>query len=105
MANKVQIKKDDFVEVIAGKEKGKKGKILKVFPKKNYVIIEKINFIKRHTRPSQEQKGGILEKEGHIHISNVMLFCRKCNLPVRIGKMELQDGKKTRVCRKCGEVV
>ena len=100
------LKKNDLVMVISGKEKGKSGRILRVFPQKNRVLIEKINFVKRHTRPSgQMRQGGILEKEAHIHISNVMIVCEKCNLPIRFGKKILDDGKKVRVCKKCGEVL
>ncbi|MBW1971342.1 MAG: 50S ribosomal protein L24 [Deltaproteobacteria bacterium] len=100
------IKVNDLVMVVSGKERGKSGRILKVFPKKNRVIVEKINFIKRHTRPgSASRQGGILEKEGTIHISNVMILCDKCNRPVRVGHLTLEDGKKVRVCKRCGEVI
>jgi len=100
------LKKNDLVMVISGKEKGKSGRILRVFPQKKRVLIEKINFVKRHTRPSgQMRQGGILEKEAPIHISNVMIVCEKCNLPIRFGKKILDDGKKVRVCKKCGEVL
>ncbi|MFH1624877.1 MAG: 50S ribosomal protein L24 [Pseudomonadota bacterium] len=102
---KFHIKKDDAVMVIAGKEKGKTGKILKVIPEKNRAIIEKVNLIKRHTRPSQTSKGGILEREGSIHLSNVMVQCKKCNSPVRTRKKILDDGKKVRVCSKCEEIL
>lgn len=100
------IKKDDVVKVIAGKEKGKTGKVLKVLGKKNRVIIEKINFVKRHARPSaQHRQGGIIEKEAPVHTSNVMLLCSKCNRPVRLGRKLLEDAKKVRVCKACGEVI
>ena len=106
MPAKLHIKKNDQVKVIAGKEKGKTGKILTVMPKKGCVIIEKINFVKRHTRPSgQARQGGILEKEAPIHISNVMVVCNKCNSPVRVGQKALEDGKKARYCKKCGELL
>jgi len=101
---KFHVKKDDQVEVIAGKEKGRKGKILKVIPEKNRIIVEKVNLIKRHTRASQTSKGGIVEKEGSIHISNVMIVCKKCSSPVRTRKKVLDDGGKVRVCIKCGEI-
>jgi len=92
--------------VIAGKDKGKSGKVLSVLSKKNRVIVEKVNFIKRHTRPSAKQRqGGIIEREGPINISNVMLICTKCNKPSRIGKKYLKDDKKVRVCKKCGEIL
>jgi large subunit ribosomal protein L24 len=102
---KYSIKKDDNVMVIAGKEVGKTGKVVKIVTKKNRLVVEKINIIKRHARPSRTHKGGIIEKEGSIHISNVMLMCDKCNKPVRVGKRTLEDGKKVRVCRSCGEVL
>jgi large subunit ribosomal protein L24 len=103
---KFHVKKNDLVRVIAGKDKGKSGKILSVLPKKNRVIVEKVNFIKRHTRPSNTQRqGGIIEREGPIEISNVMLVCTKCNQPSRIRKTFLEDDKKVRVCKKCGEIL
>ena len=106
MPAKLHIKKNDQVKVIAGKEKGKTGKILTVMPKKGCVIIQKVNFVKRHTRPSgQARQGGILEKEAPIHISNVMVVCNKCNSPVRVGQKALEDGKKARYCKKCGELL
>jgi len=103
---KHHVKKNDFVMVVAGKEKGKKGKVLNVLSKKNRIIVEKVNFIKRHSRPSaKNRQGGIVEREGTIHISNVMIVCSKCNKSTRIGKKSLQDGKKVRICRKCGEIL
>jgi large subunit ribosomal protein L24 len=85
IVQKFHIKKNDLVMVVNGKESGKSGRILKVLPEKGKVIIEKINFIKRHARPHGKQRqGGILEKEAPLHISNVMLLCEKCNKPVRI---------------------
>jgi large subunit ribosomal protein L24 len=106
MPVKIHVKKDDQVMVIAGKEKGKTGKILSVLPKKESVLVEKVNFVKRHTRPSgKTRQGGILEKEAPIHASNVMIVCTKCNSPVRVGRKILEDGKKARYCRKCGEFI
>jgi large subunit ribosomal protein L24 len=106
MRGKFSLKKNDLVMVISGKERGKSGRVLKVFPRRNRVLIEKINFIKRHTRASgQTKQGGIVEKEAPIHISNVMVVCEKCNLPIRIGKKILDDGKKVRACKKCGELL
>ena len=100
------VKKNDLVTVIAGKEKGKTGKILTVLRKKNRVIVEKVNFIKRHTRPSaKNRQGGIVEREGTIHISNVMIVCSKCNKSTRIRKKFLDDDKKVRICKKCGEIL
>ena len=103
---KIELKKDDKVKVIAGKDKGKIGKILKVNQKKNRVLVENINMIKRHSRPSaQNRQGGIVEREAAIHWSNVMLMCNKCMSPVRIKTQILEDGKKKRVCRKCDEFI
>jgi len=100
------VRKDDFVEVITGKDKGKRGKVLRVHTDEGRLVVEKIHMIKRHMRPSRlTQQGGIIEREGKIHASNVMLVCTRCDRPVRIGKKYLDDGKKVRICRKCGDVV
>ena len=100
------IKKDDRVMVITGKEKGKVGKVLKTLPKKDRVIVEKVNMIKRHTRPGgKAAQGGIIEKEGSMAVSAVMLVCPKCTDPVRIGRKVLEDGRGVRFCRKCGEIL
>ena len=96
------IKKDDKVKVLAGKDKGKIGKVLSLKRKNDRILVEKINFVKRHARPSAKHKqGGIIESEAPIHWSNVMLMCNKCVKPVRIKMKRLEDGKKIRVCRKC----
>lgn len=101
-----RIKKDDKVKVIAGKEKGKMGKVLKVLLGKKRLIIENVNFVKRHTKPSgQTRQGGIIEKEAAVHWSNVMLVCNKCINSVRIKMQRLEDGSMVRVCKKCGEVI
>jgi len=98
------IKKSDKVIVLAGKELGKIGTVLKVDSEKQRVIVEKVNMIKRHSRPSAKTgQGGIVEKEGPLHISNVMIVCDKCTEPTRVGKRVLEDGSRVRVCRKCGE--
>lgn len=100
------IKKDDFVRVIAGKDRGKQGRVLRVFPNEGRVTVERLNMIKRHTRPvRQTQPGGIIEREGKIHLSNVMLICTRCGRGVRVGHQRLEDGKKVRVCRRCGEIL
>ena len=104
--NKCHIKKDDKVKVLSGKDKGKIGKVLSLKRKKDRILIEKINFVKKHARPSAKHKqGGIIESEAPIHWSNVMLMCNKCVKPVRIKMKRLEDGKKIRVCRKCGEII
>lgn len=103
---KCHIKKDDKVKVIAGKDKGKIGKVLKVDRKNQRILVENTNTVKRHTRPSaQNRQGGIIESEAPLHISNVMLLCNKCVKPARIKMQRLDDGKKVRVCRKCNEQI
>jgi large subunit ribosomal protein L24 len=103
--SRFHIKKNDLVMVIHGREKGKSGRVLRVLPEKEKILIEKINFVKRHSRPhGQQRRGGIIEKEAPLHISNVMLLCEKCNKPVRIGHRVVEGGKKVRACRKCGEI-
>jgi large subunit ribosomal protein L24 len=100
------VRRDDFVEVITGKDKGRRGKVLRVHTDEGRLVVEKIHMIKRHMRPSRlTQQGGIIEREGKIHVSNVMLVCTRCDRAVRVGKKLLEDGKKVRVCRRCGEVV
>ncbi len=100
------IKNDDKVRIIAGKEKGKIGKVLRVLRDKERVIVENVNFVKRHTRPGgKTPRGGILEKEASIHWSNVMLMCDKCINPIRIKRQRLEDGSKVRMCGKCGEII
>jgi large subunit ribosomal protein L24 len=103
---KCNIKKDDKVKVITGKDGGKIGKVLTVNRKKQRLLIENVNIIKKHTRPTaQKRQGGIVETEAPIHWSNVMLVCNKCVKPVRIKMQQLEDGKKVRVCRKCNEQI
>lgn len=99
------IKKGDIVQVLTGKEKGKTGKVLNILKKKNRVVVEKLNLIKKHQRPDGKGKGGIVEKEGSIHLSNVVLFCSKCNSGVRAGFKILEDGEKVRFCKKCNETM
>lgn len=98
-------KKGDMVKVISGKDKGKTGKILKTIPDKDRIVIEKINFIKKHKKPDQKSKGGVVEKEGSIHVSQVGLLCNKCNTAVRVRNKVLEDGKKVRICSKCSDVI
>ena len=106
MKNKCQIKIDDKVKVVTGKDKGKIGKVLKVIRKNNRIIIESINMVKRHAKPNaSNRQGGILDKEAPIHRSNVMLMCNKCLMPVRIQMKRLENEKKVRTCRKCGEII
>jgi large subunit ribosomal protein L24 len=100
----MKIKKDDIVKVISGNYRGKTGKVLKVLPVRNRAIVEGINFVKRHSRPTQTNpQGGIIEREATIHLSNLMLVVN--NTPTRVGYTKLEDGKKVRVARKTGETV
>ncbi len=101
----MHVRKGDTVVVIAGKEKGKRGRVLRILADKERVVVERVNMVKRHTKPSQKHPhGGIIGKEGSIHLSNVRLWCPKCEGPRRTGTRVREDGKKQRICRKCGEV-
>ena len=100
------VRKGDTVVVVAGKERGKRGRVLRVIPEKNRVVVERINMIKKHQRPTQKlRQGGIIEREGAIHLSNVMLVDPTSDKPTRIGMRALADGKKVRVARKSGEII
>ena len=102
----MKIRKNDTVLVIAGKDKGKKGKVRFAHPKDEQVLIEGINFIKRHTRATgQVKQAGIIEREEPVRVSDVMLLCSKCNRPTRVGFRFLEGGKKVRICRACHEVI
>jgi len=102
----VKIRKNDTVLVIAGKDRGKKGKVRFAYPKDERVLVEGVNFIKRHMRAvRQARQAGIIEREAPINVSDVMLLCSKCNRPTRVGFHFLADGRKTRICRSCGEVI
>ena len=102
----MNIRKNDTVLTIAGKDKGKKGRVRFAYPKDKQVVVEGINFIKRHTRATGAvRQAGIIEREAPIHISNVMLLCNKCNHPTRVGFRSLADGRRVRFCRSCNEVI
>ena len=102
----MKIRKNDTVLVITGKDKGKKGKVRFAYPKDKRVLVEGINFIKKHSRArGRVRQAGIIDLEAPIHVSNVMLLCDKCNHPVRIGSRFLEDGRKVRTCRSCHEVI
>ncbi|MGD0231735.1 MAG: 50S ribosomal protein L24 [Syntrophorhabdales bacterium] len=105
MEKAYHVRKNDTVMVMTGKDKGKTGKVLRINRKNDRIIVEKVNIIKRHVRPSQKTKGGIMERESAIHVSNVMIYCDKCGKAVRVGTRILEDGKKSRYCRKCDEVL
>lgn len=102
----LRVKKGDRVLLITGRDKGKSGKVLKVFPARDKLLVEGLNQVKRHIRPTKSgQPSGIIEKEAPIHISNVMLICPSCNRPTRIKASFLKDGTKIRTCSKCHEQV
>jgi large subunit ribosomal protein L24 len=102
----MKIQKNDNVLIIAGKDRGKKGKVRKAMPDKDKVIVEGFNMIKRHSKTKgKTRQAGIIELEAPIHISNVMIICNKCNKPARVGYRSLEDGKKARYCRSCSEII
>ena len=106
VTNKLHVKKGDTVVVLTGKDKGKTGKVIEALPKKTKVVVEGVNKVKRHTKPSQKMpQGGILVKEAPVHASNVMLVCPACSKNTRIKKQALASGNMVRVCKKCGEVI
>ena len=99
----MHVRRGDTIAVIAGKEKGKRGKVLRILNKKDRVVIERLMMVKRHTKPSQKNpQGGILEKEGSLHVSNVALWCEKCAAPRKAGVKINEAGGKVRVCKRCG---
>ncbi|MCK4911796.1 MAG: 50S ribosomal protein L24 [Thermodesulfovibrionales bacterium] len=100
------IKKEDTVVVLTGKEQGKRGRVIAIFPKKGRLLVERVNMIKKHMKPNQQYKqGGIIEMEASLESSNVMLVCPKCDTPTRVGNQMLEDGRKIRACKKCKEVM
>jgi large subunit ribosomal protein L24 len=102
----MKVAKKDTVLVISGNDKGKTGRVLRVFPARQRLLVEGVNFIKRHSRPTQTNpKGGIVEKEAPIHISNIMVVCPKCNTPTKVGIKTLEDGRRSRLCKQCRELL
>jgi len=100
------VRRGDTVMVVAGKERGKRGRVLRVMPDQNRVVVERVNMIKKHQRPTQKlRQGGIIEREGPIHLSNVMLLDPGSGKPTRVGMRELGDGRKVRVARRSGEII
>ena len=101
------VRRNDTVLVIAGKDRGKRGRVLKLLPERNRVVVEGVNVIKRHTRPnpSRNIKGGVVEREASLHASNLQLVCPDCGAQTRVGRRLLGDGRKVRICRKCEGVV
>jgi large subunit ribosomal protein L24 len=106
LSKKNSLKKDDIVQIISGKEKGKKGKVLAFFSESGKVTIEKLNMLKKHVKSDgKSRQAGIVEKEGPVHMSNVLLVCDKCGKGVRVKRKKLEDGKRVRICGKCEEVI
>jgi large subunit ribosomal protein L24 len=102
----VHVRRGDTVGVIAGREKGKRGKVLRVLTAKSRVLVEHVNMIKKHQRPTQKlRQGGIIEREGALALSNVLVVCSKCDKPSRTGVKILADGRKVRTCKRCGEAI
>lgn len=102
----MKIRRNDTVLVIAGKDRGKKGRVRDSLPEESRVVVEGVNMIKRHMRPrGATRQAGIIEREAPVHISKVMLFCTKCDRPTRVGIRLLDDGGKVRICRHCGETI
>jgi large subunit ribosomal protein L24 len=101
------IRKNDNVVVTTGKDRGKRGRVVRLVPEKNRLVVEGVNMMKRHTRPNPQKnvKGGVMEREASLHASNVQIVCPECGKPTRIGKKILDDGRKVRVCRKCDGVL
>jgi large subunit ribosomal protein L24 len=100
------VRRGDTVGVIAGRERGKRGKVLRVLMDKGRVLVEHVNMIKKHQRPTQKlRQGGIIEREGHLALSNVLLVCARCDKPARTGVKILADGRKVRTCKRCGEAI
>ena len=103
----VHVKKNDTVVVLAGKDRGRRARVLRVFPVKGRVIVEGVNFMRKHTRPNPQRniKGGILEREASVDASNLMVVCGECGKPARLGHRRLDDGKKVRICRRCNGIL
>ena len=100
----INVKKNDQVKVLAGKDRGKTGRVLQVLPKRGVAVVEGVHYYKRHTRanPGKNIKGGVVEREGFVHLSNVMVICPQCKEPSRLARKALEDGRRVRACRKCG---
>ncbi|MCK4402734.1 MAG: 50S ribosomal protein L24 [Dehalococcoidia bacterium] len=102
----MKVRKGDTVVIIAGKDIGKKGKVHRVLPKEDKIVVKGLNIIKRHSRTrGRARQAGIIELEAPLHVSNVMLLCSKCGKPARVGFCSIDDGRRVRVCRSCGEVI
>jgi large subunit ribosomal protein L24 len=100
----IKVKKNDQVKVLAGKDRGKTGRVLQVLPAEGLAVVEGVHYYKRHTRPNpaKQIKGGIVQREGPVHLSNLMVICPHCQKPSRVARKTLEDGRRVRACRKCG---
>ncbi len=106
VGQKLHVKSGDRVKIIAGDDKGKTGRVIRTLPREGRVVVEGVNVVKRHTRPTREMmQGGIIDKEAPIDVSNVALICPRCGEPARTGRMRLEDGRWVRQCKKCEEVI
>ncbi|MGE5553257.1 MAG: 50S ribosomal protein L24 [Betaproteobacteria bacterium] len=106
MAGKVHVKKGDLVKVLTGKDQGKRGKVLSVDPNKGRVLVDGVNILKRHTKPTQKiPQGGIVERPGPLAVSNVMLVCPNCDQPTRVGRERDEQGNARRICKRCGKPI
>lgn len=106
MAQKVHVKKDDLVAVLSGEDVGKTGKVLEVLPRENRVVIDGVNIVKKHARPTRTNpQGGVIEQPGPIHASNVMVVCPSCDVPVRVSQRRESGQEATRVCKRCGKSI
>lgn len=107
MATRLHIRKNDQVEVLSGKDRGKRGKVLRIMPARSRAIVERINMLKRHTRPNPQRniKGGVVEREASLHVSKLMVVCPECNKSTRVRHKELSDGRKVRTCADCDGVI
>jgi large subunit ribosomal protein L24 len=103
----LHIRKNDQVEILSGKDRGKRGRVLRVMPARSRAIVERINMLKRHTRPNPQRniKGGVVEREGSLHVSNLMIVCPECSKPARVRHKVLSDGRKVRTCASCEGVI
>ncbi|WP_456434241.1 50S ribosomal protein L24 [Thermosulfuriphilus sp.] len=102
---KLHVRKNDRVLVRRGKDRGKIGRVLEVLPNRQRAVVEGVNIVKRHLRPTPYSQGGIVEKPAPVHVSNLMIVCPKCMRGVRVGRKFLEDGTKVRICKKCGEII
>ena len=107
MASKLHVRRNDQVEVRSGKDRGKRGKVLRVISARDRAIVERVNMVKRHTRPNPQQniKGGVVEREGSLHVSNLVIVCPECDKATRVRHKILSDGRKVRTCTACEAVV